>query len=465
MGHIRNLTAARVSSGDRVMRVLGVLAALGLLPLPWSAEATPAFARQTGEPCSACHMESYGPYLTPYGRTFKLNGYQAGHANELPDLLNAFSGQAIGSFTNTQKGVPGGAAPGFSPNNNFVNDWNALYYTGRVIDKIGAYLQLNFDPQVTRNISLAMAEIRFADHMDFLGKNLIYGLSANNGPTMSDPWMTTPEWMYPYTSSPIAPTPAAQTLLMQLMGNTGGVTAYTHWNNLVHVELGGYSTLAQNMATGLGVFSRSNPLIDGGAPYWRLWLEHTTGPHVFMLGSYGLQANIFPQYQTSAGTDGWVDWNLDTNYMWMMGDHSVMLMGRYTQDQMTLNASKALGYSSTVNNSQSNLMLMAMYTLQQTYNFAFSFNNIGGTSNPAMFAPAPVSGSLTGSPTSQYFQLQFDYIPFGKGMVQTDPFLNLRFSLQYTAYETFNGASRNYDGYGRSAADNNTLYIATYLMW
>jgi len=37
--------------------------------------------------------------------------------------------------------------------------------------------------------------------------------------------------------------------------------------------------------------------------------------------------------------------------------------------------------------------------------------------------------------------------------------------LQYTAYETFNGASHNYDGYGRNAADNNTLYLATYLMW
>ena len=43
--------------------------------------------------------------------------------------------------------------------------------------------------------------------------------------------------------------------------------------------------------------------------------------------------------------------------------------------------------------------------------------------------------------------------------------MNLRFSLQYTAYETFNGASQNYDGKGRNAADNNTLYLATYLMW
>jgi len=440
---------------------------LCFMTLLWASEAsaTAAFARQTGEPCSSCHMESYGPYLTTNGRLFKLNGYQAGHANVLPDLLNGFSGQVIGSFSSTQKGVPGGAAPGFSPNNNFANDWDALYFTGRVIDKIGAYLQLNFDPQVNKNISLAMAEFRFADHVNLFDRNFVYGLSANNGPTMSDVWMTTPEWMYPYTQSPIAPQPGMQTLMMQLMGNTGGMSVYTLWNNLVYSELGAYTTLSGNMANALGVFSRNNPLIDGGAPYWRLWVQKAVGSYVFMLGAYGMQANIYPQYQTNAGTDGWVDWNIDTNNMWMMGDHMFMLMGRWTQDRMTLNASRALGLSSSVDNTQSNLMLMAMYTLQQTYTFAFSFNNLEGSSNPAMYSPAAVSGSRTGSPDSQYFQLQFDYVPFGKGGSVTDPFLNLRFSVQYTAYETFNGASHNYDGYGRNAADNNTLYLATYLMW
>lgn len=449
------------------MRLSIVLPWLALLALLGGGEAsaTPAFARQTGEPCSSCHMESYGPYLTPNGRLFKLKGYQAGHANVLPDLLNGFSGQAIGSFTNTQKAVPSAPAPGLSSNNNFVNDWDALYFTGRVMDKVGAYMQLNFSPQVNHNISLAMAEVRYADNMNLFDKDLVYGVSANNGPTMSDVWMTTPEWMYPYTQSSVAPQPGMKTLMMQLMGNTGGMSVYTLWDNTVYTELGAYTTLASNMANGLGVFNQSNPLIDGGAPYWRLWGQKTWGPHVFMLGTYGLQANIFPQYQTGAGTDGWVDWNIDTNYMWMMDEHMVMLMGRWTQDWMTLNASRALGYSSTVDNTQSNLMLMAMYTLQQTYTFTFSYNDLQGSYNPAMYSPASVSGSRAGSPDSQYFQLQFDYVPFGKGTVATDPLLNLRFSVQYTAYQTFNGASQNYDGYGRNAADNNTLYIASYLMW
>ena len=36
---------------------------------------------------------------------------------------------------------------------------------------------------------------------------------------------------------------------------------------------------------------------------------------------------------------------------------------------------------------------------------------------------------------------------------------NLRVGAQYTAYSRFNGASRNYDGFGRDARDNDTLFL------
>ena len=35
-----------------------------------------------------------------------------------------------------------------------------------------------------------------------------------------------------------------------------------------------------------------------------------------------------------------------------------------------------------------------------------------------------------------------------------------RIIVQYTDYNKFNGASNNYNGYGRNAKDNNTLYLA-----
>jgi hypothetical protein len=45
------------------------------------------------------------------------------------------------------------------------------------------------------------------------------------------------------------------------------------------------------------------------------------------------------------------------------------------------------------------------------------------------------------------------------------PWQNLRLQFQYVLYNKFNGSSSNYDGFGRQASDNNTLYIVTWLLY
>ena len=37
-----------------------------------------------------------------------------------------------------------------------------------------------------------------------------------------------------------------------------------------------------------------------------------------------------------------------------------------------------------------------------------------------------------------------------------------KFALRYTAYTRFNGANTNYDGFGRDARDNNSVFL---LVW
>jgi len=37
--------------------------------------------------------------------------------------------------------------------------------------------------------------------------------------------------------------------------------------------------------------------------------------------------------------------------------------------------------------------------------------------------------------------------------------------LQYTAYNKFNGAKTNYDGNGRNAGDNNTLFFNVWVAY
>ena len=48
------------------------------------AYAVPAFAQQTGQPCTTCHIGSFGPQLTPFGRAFKIGGYTQTGGEELP---------------------------------------------------------------------------------------------------------------------------------------------------------------------------------------------------------------------------------------------------------------------------------------------------------------------------------------------------------------------------------------------
>ena len=62
----------RYRPGPGLAWLLGALMAL----LASSAQAVPAYARQTGQNCIACHVSF--PELTPYGRWFKLSGYTIG---------------------------------------------------------------------------------------------------------------------------------------------------------------------------------------------------------------------------------------------------------------------------------------------------------------------------------------------------------------------------------------------------
>src|ERR1700752_830742 len=82
---------------------------------PRCAGALPLYARQTGQPCATCHTAFLE--LTPFGRRFKLGAYtlDGGDWKGPP-----FAVMLQPTFTHTQEPQPGGAAPGFAPNNDFA---------------------------------------------------------------------------------------------------------------------------------------------------------------------------------------------------------------------------------------------------------------------------------------------------------------------------------------------------------
>ncbi|BBI98728.1 hypothetical protein FGKAn22_04210 [Ferrigenium kumadai] len=132
-----------------VLSLAGVLAATAFAP---EASALPAFARQTGMACSACHQQHF-PILNGFGRAFKAAGYTMmgaqgkveGEHLSIPDTLNAAilakvryvkrSGVASGTGNGLGQTVGGGQWQ--------FGDEFSLFFGGRVAENIGFLLEGN----------------------------------------------------------------------------------------------------------------------------------------------------------------------------------------------------------------------------------------------------------------------------------------------------------------------------------
>ena len=170
------------------------------------ARALPSYARQTGQQCAACHNGF--PELTPYGRQFKLNGYTwTGGSSDFPPI----AAMAIPTFTNVRKGVDGGLVPGFGYNNDFAFT-GSLFYGGKIFDGLGTFAQVTYD-NVPNRIHWDNIDLRYALPSELAGTEAVFGISANNNPTVNEVWNSTPAWGYPYLASELAPSPGAMTLI------------------------------------------------------------------------------------------------------------------------------------------------------------------------------------------------------------------------------------------------------------
>ncbi|MBE0493702.1 MAG: hypothetical protein IBX48_05105 [Thiomicrospira sp.] len=125
---------------------LAGFATVGLTLTPPSAEAAPAFARQTGMQCVACHSQAF-PAINAFGRAFKASGYTImgaqpkieGKDMSLPSTFNASVITKLRytqSNGNTNEGADAGQI-----------EWPneaALLLGGRVSENIGFMIEAGF---------------------------------------------------------------------------------------------------------------------------------------------------------------------------------------------------------------------------------------------------------------------------------------------------------------------------------
>jgi hypothetical protein len=435
----------------RAIYGLAVLCAL----LASRSEALPSFARQTGMPCARCHTVAYGPALTAYGRQFKLNGYVWGDAKEsIPPIALMVQG----GFTHTAKDLSAPAADHFATNDNLSVDQVSLFYGGRISQHVGAFVQVTYSGE-DRHTSWDNVDVRYARAITVGDTGVVFGVSVNNNPTIQDLWNSTPGWGFPYISSGLGPTPAAGTIIAGGLSQLVlGATAYAMVDDHLYLEAGAYRGLSDRWLSNTGLTADANPHVQGLAPYWRAAWQVDKKQNYFSVGIFGLNTKLQPD-PSIPNEDHFNDIGVDATYQFTDGSRNAVSANfSVIHEKQTLDASFAAGNSASNANHLNTVGLDVTYAYEQTWVASVGLFNTSGGSDAGLFTPAPDSGSNNGSPNSRGYVLQLEYIPFGKLNSFASPWLNVRLGVQYIGYQRFNGGSSNYDGFGRSAGDNDTLF-------
>jgi hypothetical protein len=396
---------------------------------------------------------AFGPQLTEYGRQFKLNGYSFKKDGGLNIPLSV---TAIAAYNNVSKAAP--APSPFSDKDNFYLQSASVYFAGRITDHLGAFVKGTYDG-VGRAGFWDSLDVRYARSFELGGHALVGGLDVNNSPTVSDLWNSTPIWGFPYVSASLGVGPLGAPLLRGLIsGSVLGASVYSMIDNKFYVELGFYRGLSDKWLHNVG-YAGATKIIEGAAPYGRLaWQQHK-GAHYFEVGLVGLSVKQQP-YSTTSESDHYTDYGVDASYQFSVGTPQAFdAHFSWIHENRSLDASFATHVSDAVSNSTNTLQLDASYVMSQTWVTSFGLFDISGTTNHLLFAPSPVFGSGSGSPDSRGFIAKLEWVPFGKIGSFASPWVNVRTGLQYIGYWRFNGGSTNYDGFGRSAKDNNSLFM------
>jgi len=432
----------------RLSAALLALALIGVHP----AQAVPAFSVQTGQPCQSCHVGGFGPQLTPFGREFKLKGYtqRAGKWNVPLSMMG------IASYVHTRKAQASEPTPDYSRNDNFSLDQISLFLAGGVGSHFGGFVQGTYDG-VARQFAWDNLDLRAVTTTQIKGADVVLGLTLNNSPTVQDVWNTLPAWGYPYTSSSLAPHPAAAPLLAGgFAQKVLGLSGYAWIDSKFYVEAGAYTGPKAGTLAALGSDPFAPGELSGLAPYGRIAFSHALAGGTAEVGAFAMRAHLFPARDHSTGqTDRYTDLGLDASFIQARANTDVFtLNARYTHEAQSLDATFLLGGADHANNRLEDFRIDASYYRRNRIGGTVGFFDTFGTSDALLYSGSPVF-----KPDSTGVTFQLDGTPWGGGGSPLGARFNIRTGVQYTLYTQFDGRGTNYDGTGRNASDNNTVRI------
>jgi hypothetical protein len=432
-----------------------------LVAVPHAAQAVPSFARQTGMACEACH--TVWPELTHFGRMFKASGYVVDNLKQVrgtnakrEEILALSQTPPLSmmvqvSYTQLSKSLPDSAASGNSQNGTLAFPQElSLFYAGKIAPHLGAFVQLTYAADEGQ-LGFDNADLRYANMKVLAGdRSLVYGLSLNNNPTIQDLWNSTPGFGFPYAGSGAAPGVPFGAQVDGARGqDVAGLTAYALWNESLYGEVGVYRSAKQGTAGPLDS-TTADGVIDGVAPYWRIAYEYNWRRNSIEAGLYGMDFRIFPDagLPLTGPSDKYDDVASDVQYQFMSDQHLFSILATWIHEKQTLSATTALDEpgADNVKNDLTTLRAFATYYYKRKFGGTAGIFSTTGSSDATLFEP-------NGSPDTKGWIAEFNYLPW----------LNTKISLQYTGYSKYSGLGTNYDGAGRNASDNNTLYALVWL--
>jgi len=449
---VGNATHSYTSSRHTVMPT-------GVYTAVTEARGVPSFSRQTGLACSACHYQF--PQLTPFGRLFKLNGYSLFGVKAIvePNKSNGaglnlipfppLSIMWMTSVTSLAKRLPGTQNDATEFPQQF-----SIFLAGSLTPKIGGLLQATYS-QASGTFGIDNSDIRFVNHFRLAGKDLLFGVTAHNNPTAQDVWNTTPAWGYPFASADATPrSVAASQIDGALAQQVLGVGAYALWNNLLYVEATGYRSAQQGKPSPLD--STATGAINGVTPYWRAVLQHQFGTQLYgMVGTYGFNTREIP-VGVSGPANTYTDLGFDSQLEHpVKGGGALILRSTWIHEWQRLDAfaAESVPGAANLHNHLNTVRVNATYEPNARYGGTLGYFSTDGSRDSVLYAPGAVFGSGSGRPRTTGAIEELDF----------NPWENTRLALQATQFTQFNGAGRGYDGSGRNAWNNNTLYLLAWI--
>jgi len=424
--------------------------------VPDDAYAVPSMGRQMGLPCASCH--TVYPELTPFGRQFKLRGFSMSGPPREDSLLTILpvSGLLQSSITSTANtNSPGARSSDFLRNDDLILQAAGVYYGGKIIGNSGALVQFSYDG-IESLWLMEMFDARYSDSFTLADREWVYGVTMSNTPTLTDIYNSAPQWAFPNTESAAVQPAAAPLLDLQLASQVGGLGAYVMWNNLIYAEVDAYKSGRLGFARALTAGAKIENVVDDFAPYWRAAFQREWGAQSVSVGTYGMVADLFPEGQVGGPSNRFRDIAFDAQYQYIADDHIATAQANFIHEQQDWTASFPEGDASNRHDTLKTLKATVRYYFQRTYGLGIQYFWTRGNRDELRYNTGePVFGSMTGRPDTDGWLLELNYLPV--------PYLKL--ALRYTGYTQFNGGSNNYDGFGRNAGDNNSLFFLAWLLF